>query len=50
MKNEPPKTVLKEEMKKAVKSAPQEGDKDNNGKVYSNGYGGFVPGLYAQGR
>lgn len=29
---------------------PQDGDKSADGKVYSASYGGYVPGLYAQGR
>ncbi|QKK05244.1 MAG: hypothetical protein HND56_05890 [Pseudomonadota bacterium] len=35
---------------KAENAKPRDGDKDANGRVYSNSYGGFVPGLYAQGR
>ena len=30
--------------------SPQDGDKSADGKVYSSSYGGYVPGLYAQGR
>lgn len=29
---------------------PQDGDKNADGQIYSSSYGGYVPGLYAQGR
>jgi len=31
-------------------TTPKEGDKNDKGMLYSNLYGGYVPGLYAQGR
>jgi len=49
-------TTLKEHInnlanKENIKNKmPQEGDKSADGKVYSSAYGGYVPGLYAQGR
>lgn len=35
---------------KEKNKTPQDGDKNADGKVYSSSYGGYVPGLYAQGR
>ena len=31
-------------------SKPKDGDRAADGKIYSSSYGGYVPGLYAQGR
>jgi hypothetical protein len=46
---------ISNEMKKASENkdtskAPQDGDKNESGLVYSSLYNGYVPGLYAQGR
>lgn len=35
---------------KIKNSAPRDGDRNADGKIYSSAYGGYVPGLYAQGR